>query len=174
VAVEVGRCGSHGGHRERGAYGDHDAGVGGHGGHHTTLVHWRERLPTQECTGDRPAGTLSGHFFALRIRPAGRAVREGLPQHGDGVLPDCWLLVQWPPGHDEPSDYWLSDLPADTPLNDLVHLAKSRWRIEHDYRELKPASASTTSKAAPSSAGTATSPSPPPPHCSSPSSGPPT
>lgn len=23
------------------------------------------------------------------------------------------------------------------PLSDLVHLAKSRWRIEHDYRELK-------------------------------------
>jgi SRSO17 transposase len=96
-------------------------------------VHWRERL----STGDRPAGTLSGHFFALRIRPAGRTVREGLPQHDDGVLPDCWLLVQWPPGHDEPTDYWLSDLPADTSLSDLVHLAKSRWRIEHDYRELK-------------------------------------
>jgi SRSO17 transposase len=31
----------------------------------------------------------------------------------------------------------LSDLPTDTPLTDLVHLAKSRWRIEHDYRELK-------------------------------------
>jgi SRSO17 transposase len=107
------------------------------GARHATLVHWRERLPTQDDTEDRPAGTLSGHFFALRIRPAGRAVREGLPPHGDGVLPDCWLLVQWPPGQDEPSDYWLSDLPADTPLAELVLLAKNRWRIEHDYRELK-------------------------------------
>jgi SRSO17 transposase len=109
----------------------------GHGADHTTLVHWRERLPTQEGAGDRPAGTLSGHFFALRIRPAGRTVREGLPQPSAGILPDCWLLVQWPPGHDEPSDYWLSDLPPQTSLTDLVHLAKSRWRIEHDYRELK-------------------------------------
>jgi SRSO17 transposase len=25
----------------------------------------------------------------------------------------------------------------DTPLRDLVRLAKIRWRIEHDYRELK-------------------------------------
>ena len=105
---------------------------------------------------------------ALRVRPAGRTVREGLPQHGDGVLPDCWQVVQWPPGHDEPSDYWLSDLPADTPLTDLVHLAKSRWRIEHDYRELKTGLGPTTSKAVPSSAGTATSPSPPPLNCSSP------
>ncbi|GAB1644190.1 IS701 family transposase [Krasilnikovia sp. MM14-A1259] len=108
-----------------------------HGAEHATLVHWRERLPTADSIGDQSAGTLSGHFFALRIRPAGRTVREGLPQHGDGVLPDCWLLVQWPPGEDEPTDYWLSDLPADTALTDLVHLAKSRWRIEHDYRELK-------------------------------------
>jgi SRSO17 transposase len=106
------------------------------GADQATLVHWRERLPAAD-SGDRPPATLSGHFFALRIRPAGRAVREGMPPRGDGVLPDCWLLVQWPPGHDEPTDYWLSDLPADTPLSDLVLLAKSRWRIEHDYRELK-------------------------------------
>jgi SRSO17 transposase len=45
--------------------------------------------------------------------------------------------VQWPPGQDEPTDYWPSDLPTDTSLSELVHLAKSRWRIEHDYRELK-------------------------------------
>lgn len=107
-----------------------------HGAGQASLVHWRERLPSADH-GDRPAGTLSGHFFALRVRPAGRTVREGLPPADDGVLPDCWLLVQWPAGDAEPSDYWLSDLPADTPLADLVQLAKSRWRIEHDYRELK-------------------------------------
>jgi SRSO17 transposase len=108
-----------------------------HGAVHAQVVHWRERLPAADGSGDRAAGTLSGHFFALRIRPAGRTVREGLPQHGDGVLPECWLLVQWPPGQDEPTDYWLSDLPTETPLAELVLLAKSRWRIEHDYRELK-------------------------------------
>lgn len=36
-----------------------------------------------------------------------------------------------------PTDYWLSDLPDHTPLKTLVRLAKIRWRIEHDYRELK-------------------------------------
>ncbi len=30
-----------------------------------------------------------------------------------------------------------SNFPADTPLRDLVRIAKIRWRIEHDYRELK-------------------------------------
>jgi SRSO17 transposase len=113
-----------------------------HGAHRARLVHWRERLPAPDDTGDRPARTLSGHFFALRVRPAGRTVQQGLKHQDDGVLddgvlPDCWLLVQWPPGQDEPTDYWLSDLPADAPLTELVLLAKHRWRIEHDYRELK-------------------------------------
>src|SRR2546423_1760599 len=52
-------------------------------------------------------------------------------------LPECWLLAQWPPEADEPTDYWLSNLPASTPIEELVRLAKIRWRIEHDYRELK-------------------------------------
>jgi len=37
----------------------------------------------------------------------------------------------------DPTDYWLSTLPETTPLKELVRLAKIRWRIEHDYRELK-------------------------------------
>ncbi|MEU5306977.1 transposase, partial [Streptomyces noursei] len=46
-------------------------------------------------------------------------------------------LAEWPPGSAEPTNYWLSTLPADTPLRELVRTAKIRWRIEHDYRELK-------------------------------------
>jgi SRSO17 transposase len=45
--------------------------------------------------------------------------------------------VEWPSHHEAPTDYWLSSLPADTALRQLVRLAKIRWRIEHDYRELK-------------------------------------
>src|SRR2546429_605218 len=41
------------------------------------------------------------------------------------------------PARPEPTDYWLSDLPVGTSLRDLVRLAKIRWRVEHDYRELK-------------------------------------
>lgn len=38
---------------------------------------------------------------------------------------------------DAPTDYWLSTLPEDTGIEHLVRLGKIRWRIEHDYRELK-------------------------------------
>jgi len=40
-------------------------------------------------------------------------------------------------GESEPTKYWLSTLPADTRLVDLVKLAKHRWIIERDYEELK-------------------------------------
>jgi len=111
-----------------------------HGGEHRQLVRWRHRLPGSTGPAgdpDRPADELAGHFFVLRVRPAGRVIQRGPFCGEDGVLPECWLLVEWPPDADEPTDYWLSDLPTDTPLTDLVALAKSRWRIEHDYRELK-------------------------------------
>jgi len=92
------------------------------GREHVHTIGWRE--------GDR--GPLAGQFIAIRVRPANDAQREH-----DGVLPECWLLAEWPEGKDEPVKYWLSNLPADTPLVTLVSLAKLRWRVEHDYRELK-------------------------------------
>ena len=45
--------------------------------------------------------------------------------------------ISMPPDEPEPTDYWLASLPETTPLPELVRLAKIRWRIEHDYRELK-------------------------------------
>jgi SRSO17 transposase len=88
-------------------------------------VTWRE--------GSR--GALASSFLALRVRPAGRNPTARLAD--DGSLAPAWLLAEWPPDEPEPTDYWLSDLPGDTPLPELVRLAKIRWRIEHDYRELK-------------------------------------
>jgi SRSO17 transposase len=85
-------------------------------------VGWRE--------GDR--GPLASQFIALRVRPANDAQRDE-----DGVLPERWLLAEWPDEKDEPVKYWLSNLPAETPIVTLVGLAKLRWRVEHDYRELK-------------------------------------
>jgi SRSO17 transposase len=76
---------------------------------------------------------MRSRFTALRVRPANRDI----PRAADGSLPGCWLIAECPPARPRPSNYWLSDLPASTSLHDLVRLAKIRWRIEHDYRELK-------------------------------------
>jgi SRSO17 transposase len=48
-----------------------------------------------------------------------------------------WLLIEWPRGEAEPTKYFLSNLPANTPFLTLVNAVKMRWRIEHDYHELK-------------------------------------
>lgn len=93
-------------------------------------VTWRHG--TKKTQGN-PTAKMRSRFMALRVRPANRDI----PRGDDGSVPECWLLVEWPPGEPEPTDYWLSTLPADTPIKTLVRLAKIRWRIEHDYRELK-------------------------------------
>jgi SRSO17 transposase len=79
-------------------------------------------------------GPLRSRFFAARVRPAGVRIRRA---YAGEDLPVCWLLAEWPPGESEPTKYWLSTLEADIPLRRLVRLAKIRWRVEHDYRELK-------------------------------------
>ena len=91
---------------------------------------WRQGTKTSK---DNPDAATTSSFLAVRVRPAGRPV----PRQADRSFPACWLLAEWPPEADEPSGYWLSTLPEDTPLEELVRLAKIRWRIEHDYRELK-------------------------------------
>lgn len=76
---------------------------------------------------------MSAHFVLLRVRLAGRRPTPA----DDGTIPLTRLIAQWPEGETEPVKYWISNLPADIPARDLVRPAKSRSRIEHDYRELK-------------------------------------
>jgi SRSO17 transposase len=93
-------------------------------------VTWRQGT---RATSGNPDAAMTSHFLAARVRPANRDI----PRAADGSLPECWLLAEWPTHADEPTDYWLSNLPPDTPIAELVRLAKIRWRVEHDYRELK-------------------------------------
>jgi SRSO17 transposase len=86
-------------------------------------VRWREAA---RSSPDKPV-QMSGWFTATRVRPAGRHVKR----HSDGTYVQAWLLTQWAtPQATEPSDYWLSDLPDQATLLDLVTVAKARWRIE--------------------------------------------
>jgi SRSO17 transposase len=57
-------------------------------------------------------------------------------QHPERVAE--WLLVAWPRGVQEPVKYWLAHFDAPLPgLRRVVRIAKARWRIELDYRQLK-------------------------------------
>jgi SRSO17 transposase len=77
---------------------------------------------------------MSGRFVFSRVRQADAGTRSIYKGQN---LPECWLIEEWPPGTSEPTRYWLSTLPATTRRADLIRAAKQRWRIEHDYRELK-------------------------------------
>jgi SRSO17 transposase len=85
-------------------------------------------------------GLQRSRFLVLRVRPAGITPRrQAAARAADGgwELPVRWLLVEWPTSAAEPVKYWLSNLPATTPMVELVRLGKLRWRIEQDYRECK-------------------------------------
>jgi SRSO17 transposase len=72
---------------------------------------------------------LSSRFARVRVRIAHRDYSESRPEE--------WLLVEWPKREKEPTKYWLSTLADDISFHRLVDYAKLRWRIEHDYMELK-------------------------------------
>jgi SRSO17 transposase len=74
---------------------------------------------------------LRSRFAALRIRPAHRDYWQAEPHA------EQWLLIEWPRSESEPTNYWVSTLPPNTPLKALVKIAKQRWIIERDYQELK-------------------------------------
>lgn len=74
---------------------------------------------------------LRSRFTAVRLRPAHRDYWQAKPH------PEEWLIVEWPKGEAEPTKYWISTLPQETKLKDLVAIGKQRWIIERDYQELK-------------------------------------
>lgn len=73
----------------------------------------------------------SGRFAAVRVRHAGGNAGKAR------LRPEQWLLIEWPASDAEPSKYFLSTLPEETPINELVSVAHWRWRIESDYQNLK-------------------------------------
>jgi len=81
---------------------------------------------------DGPDGEpMSSRFCFLRLR-------AGHDWENAKVAPrEEWLIAEWPDGHQQPSGYWLSNLPADTAPEQLARLARLRWRIELDYKQLK-------------------------------------
>ncbi len=72
---------------------------------------------------DGTKGPLAARFTALRVRPA--------KSRGER-----WLLCERSLADDE-RKYYLLNLDASVTLQELVTVARSRWPIEQQYRELK-------------------------------------
>jgi SRSO17 transposase len=48
-----------------------------------------------------------------------------------------WLICEWPEHAEQPTGYWISNLPEGTEPERLARLARLRWKIELDYKQLK-------------------------------------
>jgi len=79
---------------------------------------------------DIDGGQLVSRFAFVRVIAAHPITRDRQAPREE------WLIIEWPQGH-EPSDYWISNLPADTEPEQLARLARLRWMIELDYKQLK-------------------------------------
>jgi SRSO17 transposase len=95
-----------------------------------------ERLPAQAwktlpCRTTPAGEDLSSRFAFVRVVAAHPVRKDHRPPREE------WLIVEWPAGEEAPSDYWLSNLPEDESGERLARLARLRWTIELDYRQLK-------------------------------------
>jgi SRSO17 transposase len=86
-----------------------------------TTIRWREGTNVD----------LTSRFAMVRLRPASRDYNRPEPRAEE------WLMIEWPEDTTEPTKYWLSTMPFETSIEDLVRTAKLRWRIERDYQDLK-------------------------------------
>jgi SRSO17 transposase len=98
-----------------------------------TMTAWRDRLLQEACAWKEVklprADGACVRAVALRVQASQRKERWRQP----GA--ERWLLVEQL--GDGTFKYHLSNLPADTSLEELVRLAHQRWAIEQNYQQLK-------------------------------------
>src|SRR5262249_36350655 len=88
---------------------------------------WK-RLPCRTT----PAGEdVSSRFAFVRVVATNPVRNKHEPPRWE------WLIIEWPPGAEAPSDYWFSNLRENESRERLARLARLRWTIELDYRQLK-------------------------------------
>jgi SRSO17 transposase len=91
----------------------------------------RRAWKTLPCRTTAAGEDVSSRFAFVRVVATHPVRTDCLPPRWE------WLIIEWPAGADSPSDYWLSNLPEAEGRERLARLARLRWTIELDYRQLK-------------------------------------
>ena len=87
--------------------------------------------PPYPCRTTPTGEHVSGRFAFVRVVATH-------PVRNDHQRPRWeWLIIESSADAEAPSDYWLSNLAEDEPRERLARLARLRWTIELDYRQLK-------------------------------------
>jgi SRSO17 transposase len=91
-----------------------------------------EHAQTVSFRDGRDGKPITSRFVFVRVRAAhDREKATPWPPREE------WLIAEWPPDKDQPTDYWISNLPEHTAPERLARLARLRWKIELDYKQLK-------------------------------------
>jgi SRSO17 transposase len=103
---------------------------------HESVRALAERLPAEAftsvpCRTTAAGEVVHGRFAFVRVVAAHPVTRDHQPPRWE------WLIIEWPEDRDAPTDYWLANLPEDAEPERLARLARLRWTIELDYRQLK-------------------------------------
>ena len=77
------------------------------------------------------AGEQVSSFCAVRVLPRNKAEKPA------GDVSGRWLLIEATVDTVEPTNFWLSNLPENTSLEELVYWAKIRWWVEENHRRLE-------------------------------------
>ena len=81
---------------------------------------------------DGPDGEpMTSRFAFVRVRTAHWQKATPFPPREE------WLICEWPEHAEQPTGYWISNLPEGTEPERLARLARLRWKIELDYKQLK-------------------------------------
>jgi SRSO17 transposase len=88
---------------------------------------WR----TVPCRTAPAGGEVTSRFAFVRVVATNPVRNRHQPPRWE------WLIIEWPQGAEAPCDYWLSNLAEDEPAERLARLARLRWQVELDYRQLK-------------------------------------
>jgi len=110
-------------------------GIASHDMGATQVATWAEQQPAKAwrvVTWQNATRTVwRARFLAVRVTPV-VLWRQHRP------LRECWLLCERPARRSiGPMKWYISNLPATTPLRTLARAAHHRWAIEQQYQELK-------------------------------------
>src|SRR6266542_1077489 len=76
----------------------------------------RARAKTPACRTTAAGEDVSSRFAFVRVVATHPVRTDCLPPREE------WLIIEWPQHEDGPTDYWLSNLPADTHRERLARL----------------------------------------------------
>lgn len=95
----------------------------------TQVLGWRH--PVKGRNGQ--VRTTQSRFIFVRVRDTWS---DALRRNTTAEPSSHWLIAEWPAEKQEPTGYWLSDLPAETALSRLARLTKLQWRVSRDEHHL--------------------------------------